>query len=235
MNRCSLRLLALDTAAGGCSTAVWIGDGAAAWRATAMHRGHVEALIPMVDAVMDETALAFGDLDGIAVTVGPGAFTGLRVGLSAARAIALAARLPCFGVTTLEAVAAAAAAKGDATAPILVALDSRRTEVYAQMFDSTGRALGAMAAETPGNLVRRLTVAAVTLAGDAVDVLVPALSAAGVAVTVAAGPGHPDARMVAGLAAGRWRRGERSGWRPAPLYLRPPDANPPAAGGRRRP
>ena len=102
-----MTLLAVDCATNACSAALWLDDGAGPHRYRAMRRGHAETLMPMVRAVMDEAGLAFSDLDAIAVTTGPGAFTGIRIGLAAARGFALAANLPLIGVTTLEAVAGA--------------------------------------------------------------------------------------------------------------------------------
>ena len=99
-----MRLLALDTATAACSVALWRDGAVLARRFEAMLRGQSEALMPMVGAVLAEAGCGFKDLDAIAVTVGPGAFTGLRIGLAAARGMALAAELPLIGVTTLEAV-----------------------------------------------------------------------------------------------------------------------------------
>lgn len=129
-----MQILAFDTAAAACSAALWRDGTVRARRLEPMARGQAEALLPMVRAVLDEAGAAFADLDLLAVTVGPGAFTGLRIGLAAARGLALATGLPCLGVTTLEAVAQAvpaAARTGDA---ILAVLDTRRDDVYAQTF-----------------------------------------------------------------------------------------------------
>lgn len=227
-----MKLLAIDSATNACSAALWLGDALGPRRYALMHRGHGEALLPMVEDVMSEAGLAFGDLDGIAVTVGPGAFTGLRIGLAAARGLALAAGLPVVGVTTLEAVAAAQEA-GDA--PILVALDSRRSDVYVQLFASDSSPLGSAQAVMPGDVADLLPSAPkIFLAGDAVD-----------AVRAALGPGHPnlhrldgpdlpDAAVVAALAVRRLRSAPGDFESPpAALYLRPPDAVP-AAERRRR-
>ena len=102
-----MKLLAFDTATTGCSAALFLGGRLAAHQAAAMARGQSEALMPMIAEVLAEGGCSYGDLDALAVTVGPGAFTGLRIGLSAARGLALALAVPCAGVTTLEAVARA--------------------------------------------------------------------------------------------------------------------------------
>jgi tRNA threonylcarbamoyladenosine biosynthesis protein TsaB len=98
-----VRLLAIDTALKACSVAYLDGDAAPVAVSEPMERGHAEALAPMVAAVM--TGMDFAALDRIVVTTGPGSFTGLRVGLAFARAMALAVERPCVGVCGLEALA----------------------------------------------------------------------------------------------------------------------------------
>ncbi|MFO1145233.1 MAG: tRNA (adenosine(37)-N6)-threonylcarbamoyltransferase complex dimerization subunit type 1 TsaB [Rhodospirillales bacterium] len=147
-----------------------------------MSRGHAEALLPLLLATLADAGRGFSDLDLLAVTVGPGAFTGLRIGLAAARGLALATGLPCLGVTTLEAVAAAVPASEAGGRPLLVALDSKRGDVYAQVFIE-GEAASEAAVAAPAGLARLLaTVPALPagllmVAGDAAAVL-PALVAA---------------------------------------------------------
>src|ERR1700728_3269122 len=101
-------ILAIDTALDACAACVLDADAARliAQESQTMKRGHAEALMPLIGRVMKEAGIAFAALDRIAVTTGPGSFTGLRVGLSAARGIALAANKPVVGLTTLAAYAA---------------------------------------------------------------------------------------------------------------------------------
>ena len=104
-------------------------------------RGQAEALVPMIEAVMAEAAADYGNLDVIAVTIGPGAFTGLRIGLATARAFSLAAGTPLFGVSSFDAVLAGApvVAPDESThKSVLVALETKRADIYAQMFDTAG-------------------------------------------------------------------------------------------------
>jgi tRNA threonylcarbamoyladenosine biosynthesis protein TsaB len=105
-----------------------------------MKRGHAEALMPLIARVMNEAALAFTALDRIAVTTGPGSFTGLRVGLSAARGIALAADRPVVGVTTLTSYAAPVVST-NSKPPVLAAIDARHDQVYFQMVSGDGGSL----------------------------------------------------------------------------------------------
>ncbi len=229
-----MMLLAIDTATNRCSAAV-IADGAvAASRSEDMRRGHAEALMPMVSDVLAEAGLTgpagVTGLDGIAVTVGPGAFTGVRIGLAAARAMGLAAGCPVLGLTTLEVVAVEAAPG----LPVLAALDSKRADAYVQLFDPHGRPLAGPAALLPDAVPAYLASGGcaagdIVIAGDGALAVAPALTAAGYGVRPADGAGLPDIAVLGRLAAQRWmavtpRLGDAP---PGPLYLRPPDATPP--------
>ncbi|HWX83558.1 MAG TPA: tRNA (adenosine(37)-N6)-threonylcarbamoyltransferase complex dimerization subunit type 1 TsaB, partial [Xanthobacteraceae bacterium] len=118
-------ILAIDTALGACAACVLDtgADRLIARESLAMKRGHAEALMPMIARVMEQSGLSFSALDRIAVTTGPGSFTGLRVGLSAARGIALAAGRPAVGVTTLTAYAAPVVSE-HGEHPVIAAIDA---------------------------------------------------------------------------------------------------------------
>ena len=120
-------ILAIDTALDACAAAVLdtSAGGVIAQESQAMKRGHAEALMPLIARVMKASGVAFAALDRIAATTGPGSFTGLRVGLSAARGIALAAGKPVVGVTTLTAFAAPIVSENDEPHPVLAAIDAR--------------------------------------------------------------------------------------------------------------
>ncbi len=230
-----MKILALDTALSACSVALWRHSEVCTRRYAAMERGQSEALMPMVDEVMKEADETFFDLDLVAVTTGPGAFTGIRIGLAAARGIALAADLPCLGVTTLEAVAHGVGAEERRDAAVLVVLDAKRTDVYAQAFTANLNPLGEAQALLAPQLVTLVGKAAsLIVVGNAASVAVEALTDAGITVAAGSAPGVPDAATVAAMAAARWRPGATTDV-PGPLYLRPPDATLPRAGGRRRP
>src|SRR3977135_4202991 len=137
-----MRVLAIDTALAACAAAVLDTGrgGIVASETLALTRGHAEAVMPLIARVMDRADVGFAELDRIAVTTGPGSFTGLRVGISAARGIALAAEKPADGLTTPEAYRAPHLAD-DKQATVVVAIDARHQHVYLQVFGPGGGTL----------------------------------------------------------------------------------------------
>jgi tRNA threonylcarbamoyladenosine biosynthesis protein TsaB len=236
-----MRILALDSACAAVSAALWCDGVLAARRFDAMVRGQAEILVPMTLAVLKEAGADFGQLDLVAVTVGPGSFTGLRTGLSTARGIALARDIPMLGVTTLETVAytaAAEAATRDAPDMVLViALETRRADIYLQCFAPGLAPLTPPRAVLPENVAGALPAGTLFVAGDARERLRDPLAAAGKNVQFGTGAGLPDAASVAAIAADRWTPGEGGTVGrapPAPVYLHPPQAVVPPQGGRLR-
>jgi tRNA threonylcarbamoyladenosine biosynthesis protein TsaB len=222
-------LLALDAAGSACSVVAAAGDALLASVRCATTHGQAERLMPLVERAMRQAGLAAAALDLVAVTVGPGSFTGIRVGLAAARGIALATGKPLFGVTGFAAVAAgpalsAAAADG----ALLVALESRREDLYVQLFerptlDRSYRPCSAPAAVMPARLADLVGAVA-----DAAPLLIAGDAAARAAAALAGRPevtilaaSAPDARGVWQVALARWRHGARAD-AARPLYLRPP-------------
>jgi tRNA threonylcarbamoyladenosine biosynthesis protein TsaB len=135
-------ILAIDTALDACAAGVLDAEagGLIALESQAMKRGHAEALMPLIARVIRASGVTFASLDRIAVTTGPGSFTGLRVGLSAARGIGLAAGRPVVGVTTLTAYAAPVVA-GNGEQPVIAAIDARHDQVYFQVVAGNGSSL----------------------------------------------------------------------------------------------
>jgi len=130
-----------------------------------MMRGHAEALMPMIAAVMTAAGMEFAALDRIAVTVGPGSFTGLRVGVAAARGIALATGKPAVGLTTLAALAAPFFDMDDSKA-LLAAIDARHGQVYMQLFGPGGRALMTPRLATLGDAIRAAATSPTRIVGN---------------------------------------------------------------------
>jgi tRNA threonylcarbamoyladenosine biosynthesis protein TsaB len=207
-------VLGLDTCLSSCSVAASDGVRVLAAAREVMARGHQERLAPMTREVMAQAGLPFSDLERIAVTVGPGSFTGLRVGIAFAKGLALSLDLPAVGIGTLEALAT------EADGLVFCAIDARRGQLYLQAFED-GRALMAPDALTAEAAAARLAELSqgrpFTLVGSGAVLL--ADFAPGARVIPAEGA---DARKVARLAAGRAPGPLK------PLYLRAPDAKLPA-------
>ncbi len=215
----SVTVLALDSATDACSAAIWRDGGLVAHAFTRQRHGHAEILLPMIRDIMGQARQDFATLDLIATTVGPGSFTGLRIGLSSARALALAAGKPIIGLTTLEAVAAAQPPFDGA---LLVAIDSRRDDIYVQLFSSALAPLSPPAAMRAADIEAILPVGPVAIAGNATDAVLRAAPSRNLQVT--GGPELPDAGILARCAAEKYHDLSGSEPPPDPLYLRPPDA-----------
>ena len=206
------------------SAAVAVGDRVLAAERHDSPHGQAEALLPLVDVAMRRAALPPVAIDTVAVIVGPGSFTGIRVGLAAARGIALAAGARLIGVSGFAAVAAAVAPVGGAYGGhLLVALDSRRADLYVQLFMiGSGAALAAPRAVPPdclGSLIDDLAAGtALLVAGDAASTAAAVLAGRCDIVADSA----PDALGVAAAALRQIQSGAAT--EPArPMYLRPPD------------
>jgi tRNA threonylcarbamoyladenosine biosynthesis protein TsaB len=223
-----MTVLAIDTSGGACSVALRDTAGRLlAHRIRALARGHAELLMPMLRDAMAEADVDFAGLALIAVTTGPGSFTGIRVGLAAARGLALASGLPILGITAFEALAQAVPPAERQGRTLLVAIDSRRGDLFIQGFAGDDTPLCAPAAVTPEALAAKVP-ARLLLAGDGAARAGAALAAVGHAAMLASETGPPDAAAVASVALARWRRGETP-VPPVPLYLRAPDVTLPTA------
>lgn len=209
-------VLGLDTALPACSVAVIDGDRVLASMVEPMLRGHQERLAPMVAEAMAHAGLPMSALQRVAVGVGPGSFTGLRVGLAFGKTLALALDIPCVGVGALQALAASAGSDG----LVVAVVDAKRGQVYLQPFNG-GAAMSAPAALDLGPAKARLAEVAalgpLTLVGSGaplVDEAIP--SARGLSLET------PDPAVLA-------RLGAAAPLTPArPLYLRAPDARLPS-------
>ena len=209
-----MKLLGLDTSLGACQAAVLDGEAVRASASEPMLRGHQERLAPMVQEVMNAAGLPFSALDRIGVTVGPGSFTGVRVGLAFAKGLALALNIPLIGLGTLEALAASVEPEGRVAAVI----DAKRGQVYLQGFQD-GRPLDepqALPLDQARERLVRMKPGIVVGPGAG---LFEGLDGARIAPLPA-----PDAAAMARLAASAGAS-ERP---PRPIYLRAPDARPSA-------
>lgn len=218
-----MRVLAIDTALEACAAAVLDTDHGeiTASETLSMVRGHAEALMPLVARVMGAAGIAFADLDRIAVTIGPGSFTGLRVGISAARGIALAAGKPAIGLSTLAGFAAPLIAEDDST-NVVAAIDARHDRVYLQVFGTGGRTLVAPRVATLRDAVRAAITGPPRVVGSAANQVAAAWPRGVEPPLLVEQRGAPDIGWMAQLgAAAADGHGP-----PKPLYLRAPDAQP---------
>jgi tRNA threonylcarbamoyladenosine biosynthesis protein TsaB len=218
-----MRVLAIDTALDACSAAVLDLNrgGVIASETLAMTRGHAEALMPLIARVMDQARIEFSELDRIAVTTGPGSFTGLRVGISATRGIALAAGKPAIGLSTLAGLAAPLIAADDST-NVVAAIDARHDHVYLQVFGTGGRTLVSPRIATLRNAVRAAAAGPARLIGSAAGLLAATWPKGTDPPLLVDNRGAPDVSWIARLGAAA---AEGYG-PPRPLYLRAPDAQP---------
>jgi tRNA threonylcarbamoyl adenosine modification protein YeaZ len=211
-------ILALDTASHLCSAAVFDTEAARVIGACTedIGRGHAERMMAVIDAALEEAGAGFADLGRIGVTVGPGSFTGIRVGVATARGLALALNVPAVPVTTLAAIAAAADPEKAGGRPVMALIDARRGEVYAQLFAAPGEPLDEPQAVTPAAAAKLAEARGAALIGSGAplvaELLVDSLPILG---TAAAASITDVARLAARAPEGR---------PPAPLYLRSPDA-----------
>lgn len=210
-------VLAIDTSGSGCSAAIYdSGSDIVLGKSGAdIGRGHAERLMEFVDEALAAADRQIDDIDRIAVTIGPGSFTGIRVGVATARGLALALGKPAVGVSSLHVIAeeARAAAQGRA---VLAAIDAKRDEVYLQSYDASGQAVTAPDALSVTDARERFAGFDGCVAGSGAELL---------------GLGMPvkttdlvDIAVVARLGA----VADPASAKPKPLYLRGPDAKPQA-------
>jgi tRNA threonylcarbamoyladenosine biosynthesis protein TsaB len=217
-----MRVLAIDTALEVCAAAVLDTEsGLLAREAIPMVRGHAEALMPLVARVMSQSGLEFAGLDRIAVTVGPGSFTGLRVGVAAARGLALAAGKPAVGLTTLAAYAAPHVAADDAL-PLISVIDARNDQVYMQLFGPGGRTIIQPRIATVRDAVRAASAGPARVVGTGAELVVAAWPAGDPPPPLVDAARAPAIEWVAHLGAATTQTQAL----PKPLYLRAPDAQP---------
>lgn len=216
-------ILSIDTALDACAAAVLdTASGVIARESLAMKRGHAEALMPLIARVMKASGVGFAALDRVAATTGPGSFTGLRVGLSAARGIALAAGKPVVGVTTLTAFAAPIVSENGAH-PVISAIDARHDHVYFQVLGDDGRSLIKPKVAPVAEALDAARFGTPHLVGNAADILAARWPADAPPPFRIDQQGAPDITWVAWLGAAV--NPESSPARP--YYLRAPDAKPP--------
>lgn len=221
-----MKILAIDTALPAVSACV-LTEGATSPEAEetlGMERGHAEALIPLIERVMSGVEGGFAAIGRVGVTVGPGSFTGLRVGIAAARAIALAWSVPAVGVSTLAALAAPLILD-EKPGTVVVAVDARRGHVFFAAFHADGRIFLLPRFAAKEDAIRDLGEGPLRLAGSGAPILALEAWARGISADIVGDRITPDIAYVArlGLLA------DPATAPPRPLYLKAPDAKPQAS------
>lgn len=217
-------LLAFDTATPAVTVALGESvDGAFALRASSSFtdsRRHSELLSPTIQRLTRQAGLDLTDLDRVVVGIGPGPYTGLRVGLATGHALGMALGIPCRGVTTLDALAFGTGRRE----PFVAVTDARRKEVFWARYNDHLTRVGEVEVARPADLAARPDIAGLPLVGDGARRYADLLGGEGADPE----PLHPDAAATAELAALRLSRGVQLS-EPNPLYLRRPDAVEPGA------
>lgn len=217
-----MKLLAIDTALPAVSACVIDSEIAAplSSETAPMERGHAEALLPLLERVVAAGG-GFASIDRVAVTVGPGSFTGIRIGLAAGQAIALAVGAPIVGVSTLAALAAPYILDRF-EGVVAAAIDARHGQVFVTAYGPDGRTLLTPRRVGAHEALRALGDGPLKLVGSGAPLLAAEARASGVSAEIADARAAPDIALVArlGLAANPDTAPAR------PLYLKAPDAKP---------
>jgi tRNA threonylcarbamoyladenosine biosynthesis protein TsaB len=217
-----MRVLAVHTALAACAAAVLDTDhGILASESLPMVRGHAEALIPLIARVMKQSEMTFQNLGRIAVTTGPGSFTGVRVGLAAARGFGVATGVPVVGVSTLSVYAAPYLA-GNGKSPVVVAIDARHAHVFLQVFGPGGQTLVSPRLARLSEAIRAASEAPACLVGSAARAVADGLANTAAPPRAIDPREAPDIIWVAQIGAVT----PQAQSAPHPQYLRAPDAQP---------
>jgi tRNA threonylcarbamoyladenosine biosynthesis protein TsaB len=217
-----MRVLAIDTALAACAAAVLDTDnGIVASETLPMVRGHAEALIPLIARVMKRSDMTFRDLGRIAVTTGPGSFTGVRVGLAAARGFGVATGVPVVGVSTLS-VYAAPYLTGNGKFPVIAAIDARHDHVFLQVFGPGGQTIVSPRLAPLSEAIRAASGAPAYLVGSGAQAIADGLTKSAAPPRAVDPRAAPDIVWVAQIGAVT----PQAQSAPRPQYLRAPDAQP---------
>ncbi len=216
-------LLAIDTAGPACAVAVVRDREVLARTSEEIGRGHAERLMPMIEAALSGARVAFADLNAVAVTTGPGSFTGVRVGVAAARGLALALGIPAIGIGSLDALAFPIV-RERSSGTVVGALDAKRGDVYLLAKDLGSGETLVEASAVPVDLLAKVLMSAprpLVLIGAGAPFVAAALDDGGIEIAVT--PSYPEIADVARLATSTSQASP-----PVPLYARAADAKPQA-------
>ena len=222
----TLNVLAFDTVTSSCAIKIWQNHEILAEEQVFIDRGHAEVLVPLIESALVSAKLSYQELDLLAVTTGPGAFTGIRIGLATARSLAIVCKIPLIGITNFEALVHATPKPDRVGRRILVVLETKRSDFYICMYDENLSVLvgpRTIGGAELGLLVQKGTL---LLAGDAIERALPFLEVPGIQVVKPASKTYVDPAIIAELAVSMVSRGVALD-KPVPFYLKPPDVNVP--------
>lgn len=214
-------LLAIDTSGPCCSAALWSlkQDICLVQQSENIGRGHAERLMPMLEELLSNQNAKWADIKKLAVVIGPGSFTGLRVGIATARGLALALGVPCAGVTVFEAFAHFHYAQENNHQPLLVAMDAKRDQIWLQAFGDKCQPVTEPLGVEVGSLAEHIDGSISSVIGSAAKLIV---QASGRDIIIINDSPSPPVTAVAAIGA---TTGTNS-ISPSPFYLRAPDAKP---------
>ena len=222
----SLNILAFDTVTSSCAITIWRNHQILAEEQQFIDRGHAELLVPLIELALVAAKLNYRELDLLAVTTGPGAFTGIRIGLATARSLALVCKLPLIGITNFEALVHAIPESESVGCKILVVLETKRSDFYICLYDENRSVLVYPKIIDGVGLGLLVKKGILLLAGDAIERALPFLQRPGLQVVKSATKPYVDPASVAELAAGIMVCGVVQN-KVLPFYLKPPDVNVP--------
>ncbi|MBL96000.1 MAG: tRNA threonylcarbamoyladenosine biosynthesis protein TsaB [Alphaproteobacteria bacterium MarineAlpha3_Bin5] len=242
MNTKPLSVLAIETASQACSVALAIKGEVVVTQLKEMSSGQSEALFPMIREILFESGIRYKDIGVVAVTRGPGSFTGVRIGLAAAHGIALARKIPIFDATTLEVITFKALTDDRPQFPVLSVIKTKQETYYAQIFSKSGLQLCAPRLAAVGGICDMLqetvfSTSNIFLTGDIHSKIVNALKEKGWGCMQSTVPSCASAYWLARLAIKDTHKTSLGGVKkfPEPFYLQPLDAKPAKFGGQLRP
>jgi tRNA threonylcarbamoyladenosine biosynthesis protein TsaB len=226
----SLNVLAFDTVTSSCAITIWKNHQILAEKQQFINRGHAEVLVPLIESALDAAKLSYQELDLLAVTTGPGAFTGIRIGLATARSLALVCKLPLIGITNFTALVHAIPKSERAGCKVLVVLETKRSDFYICLYDEDLSVLVEPKTIDGAGLGCLVQKGILLLAGDAIERALPFLQGPGLLVVKSAIKTYVDPAVVAELAVAIMGYGVALD-KPLPFYLKPPDVNLPNTSG----
>lgn len=221
-------ILAFDTAMNGCSACFLdVATNREYFETSSMTRGQAEHLVPMISRVLQVSGRKYNEVEAIVTTVGPGAFTGLRIGISAAKSLALALDVPAFGITTLQILALQYARRNEVHGDLMVLVDTKREDFYVQIFDAHGTPVTESRAIEAADIEALAYGKVMSFAGDAVARFQSMLTHPEDGWSFDARPILPDTAMMARILAEEGAESPLLYRQLEPVYMRGPDVSTP--------